>query len=119
MWLLLVTLPFLRRRAHIIAQEGVHEPVDGFALALGRGFNIDFRPMESTTRRLYFHHPQIAGNEYSVVVIPIRMTHFVMLERNLIYTGITRAKKLLVLIGSLMALSYAIRNNNILVGTQG
>ena len=54
------------------------------------------------------------GSEYPVVVMPILMTHFVMLQRNLIYTGITRAKKLLVLIGSLKALSYAIRNNNVL-----
>lgn len=54
------------------------------------------------------------GSEYPVVVMPILMTHFVMLQRNLIYTGITRAKKLLVLIGSWKALSYAIRNNNVL-----
>ena len=54
------------------------------------------------------------GSEYPVVVMPILMTHFVMLQRNLIYTGITRAKKLLVLIGSRKALSYAIRNNNVL-----
>ena len=54
------------------------------------------------------------GSEYPIVVMPILMTHFVMLQRNLIYTGITRAKKLLVLIGSRKALSYAIRNNNVL-----
>lgn len=50
------------------------------------------------------------GSEYPVVVMPILMTHFIMLQRNLIYTGITRAKKLLVLIGSQKALSYAVRN---------
>ena len=33
------------------------------------------------------------GSEYPIVVIPVLMTHFVMLQRNLIYTGITRAKK--------------------------
>ena len=38
------------------------------------------------------------------------MTHFVMLQRNLIYTGITRAKKICVLIGQPKALAYAIRN---------
>ena len=54
------------------------------------------------------------GSEYPVVVMTILMTHFVMLQRNLIYTGITRAKKLLVLIGSRKAVSYAIRNNNVL-----
>ena len=50
------------------------------------------------------------GSEYPVVVMPILMTHFVMLQRNLIYTGITRAKKLLVLVGSKKAISYAVRN---------
>ena len=38
------------------------------------------------------------------------MTHFVMLQRNLIYTGITRAKKLLVLVGTKKAIGYAVRN---------
>ena len=42
--------------------------------------------------------------------MPVLMTHYVMLQRNLIYTGITRAKKMLVLIGDKKALSYAIRN---------
>ena len=50
------------------------------------------------------------GSEYPIVVIPVMMTHFVMLQRNLIYTGITRAKKVCVLIGQTKALSYAIRN---------
>lgn len=53
------------------------------------------------------------GSEYPVVVMPVLMTHFVMLQRNLIYTGITRAKKLLVLVGAKKALAYAIRNNQV------
>lgn len=50
------------------------------------------------------------GSEYPVVVIPVMMNHFVMLQRNLIYTGITRARKVCVLIGQLKALSYAVLN---------
>ena len=50
------------------------------------------------------------GSEYPIVVMPILMTHFVMLQRNLLYTGITRAKKVLVLIGSKKALAYAVHN---------
>ena len=50
------------------------------------------------------------GSEYPIVVIPVLMTHFVMLQRNLIYTGITRAKKICVLIGQPKALAYAVRN---------
>lgn len=50
------------------------------------------------------------GSEYPIVVIPVLMNHYVMLQRNLIYTGITRAKQILVLIGTKKALSYAVRN---------
>lgn len=50
------------------------------------------------------------GSEYPVVVMPVLMNHYVMLQRNLVYTGITRAKKVLVMVGTKKALSYAIRN---------
>lgn len=50
------------------------------------------------------------GSEFPIVVMPITMAHRVMLQRNLIYTGITRAKNLLVLVGSKQALGYSIRN---------
>ncbi len=50
------------------------------------------------------------GSEYPIVVIPVLMNHYVMLQRNLIYTGITRAKKILVLVGTKKALSYAVRH---------
>lgn len=50
------------------------------------------------------------GSEYPIVVMPVLMTHYVMLQRNMLYTGITRAKKLLVLIGSRKALRYAVHN---------
>ena len=50
------------------------------------------------------------GSEYPIVVMPVLMNHYVMLQRNLIYTGITRAKKVLVIVGTRQALSYAVRN---------
>lgn len=50
------------------------------------------------------------GSEYPVVVMPVLMSHYVMLQRNLIYTGITRAKKILVMVGTRKALSYAVQN---------
>ena len=50
------------------------------------------------------------GSEYPVVVMPVLMNHYVMLQRNLIYTGITRARKVLVITGTKKALSYAVRN---------
>lgn len=50
------------------------------------------------------------GSEYPIVVMPFTMSHYVMLQRNLLYTGVTRAKKILVLIGEKKAVWYAIRN---------
>lgn len=50
------------------------------------------------------------GSEYPIVVMPILMNHFVMLQRNLIYTGITRAKKILVIVGTKKALAYGVNH---------
>jgi exodeoxyribonuclease V alpha subunit len=52
------------------------------------------------------------GSEYQAVIIPIFMQHFTLLQRNLIYTAITRAKKLCILIGQTRAIAMGIKNNN-------
>jgi len=51
------------------------------------------------------------GSEFPVVIMPISTQHYVMLQRNLLYTAITRAKKLLVLVGTKQALTIAVNNN--------
>ncbi|OGF57582.1 MAG: hypothetical protein A2Z21_06095 [Candidatus Fraserbacteria bacterium RBG_16_55_9] len=51
------------------------------------------------------------GSEYKSVIMPILTHHYVMLQRNLLYTGITRAKELVVLVGSKRALGMAVRND--------
>ncbi len=51
------------------------------------------------------------GSEYPVVIMPILTQHYMLLQRNLLYTGITRAKKLAVLVGSKKAMAIAVRNN--------
>ena len=51
------------------------------------------------------------GSEYPAVIIPITMQSYMMLRRNLIYTAITRGKKLVVLIGQKKALAMAVKNN--------
>ncbi|HHY05165.1 MAG TPA: ATP-dependent RecD-like DNA helicase, partial [Thermoanaerobacterales bacterium] len=51
------------------------------------------------------------GSEFPVVILPITTQHYIMLQRNLIYTAITRAKKLLVMVGTKQAIRIAIRNN--------
>ena len=50
------------------------------------------------------------GSEYPVVVMPVVTSHYVMLQRNLIYTGVTRAKRGMVMVGTKKALSFAVRN---------
>jgi exodeoxyribonuclease V alpha subunit len=51
------------------------------------------------------------GSEYPAVVMPILMQHYILLQRNLLYTGITRGKKLVVLLGTKKALSIAVGND--------
>ena len=51
------------------------------------------------------------GSEFPAVVIPLAMQQYLLLQRNLIYTGITRGRKLVVLIGQRQALATAVRNN--------
>jgi exodeoxyribonuclease V alpha subunit len=51
------------------------------------------------------------GSEFPAVVIPVMTQHYMMLQRNLLYTAITRARKLCVLVGNLKAISIAVRNN--------
>jgi exodeoxyribonuclease V alpha subunit len=50
------------------------------------------------------------GSEYPVVVIPVMTQHYPMLQRNLLYTGVTRGKKLVVLVGQKKAVAIAVRN---------
>lgn len=50
------------------------------------------------------------GSEFPAVIIPVSMQHYIMLQRNLIYTGLTRARKFAVFVGSKRALAYAVKN---------
>ena len=54
------------------------------------------------------------GSEYPAVVIPLHTQHYLMLQRNLLYTGITRAKERVVIIGTKQALGICIRNNQVM-----
>ena len=50
------------------------------------------------------------GSEYPAVIIPVMTQHYPMLQRNLLYTGVTRGKKLVVLVGQKKAVAIAVRN---------
>jgi exodeoxyribonuclease V alpha subunit len=51
------------------------------------------------------------GGQAPVVIMPISTSHYIMLARNLVYTGITRAEKICVMIGTRKALAIAVRND--------
>lgn len=53
------------------------------------------------------------GSEFPAVVMPVLTQHFVMLQRNLLYTGVTRAKQLCVLVGNKKAIAIAVKNNKV------
>jgi len=53
------------------------------------------------------------GSEYPVVVLPLHTQHYMMLQRNLLYTAVTRGKRLVVIVGSRKALAIAVKNNKI------
>ena len=52
------------------------------------------------------------GSEYPVVILPLYMQHYMILSRNLFYTGLTLAKKLAIVVGSKKAISLAVRSTD-------
>jgi exodeoxyribonuclease V alpha subunit len=54
------------------------------------------------------------GSEFRAVVVPVLTQHYVMLQRNLLYTAVTRARELVVLVGTRRAIAIAVRNNKIM-----
>jgi exodeoxyribonuclease V alpha subunit len=77
----------------------------------GRIVTYDFAEMNelSVAYATTVHKSQ--GSEYPAVILPIMTQHYMLLQRNLLYTAITRAKKLAILTGTKKALSIALRNN--------
>ena len=96
---------------------------------IGRILNIDTESQEVTIsfdgKTVAYDYPDLdeivlayavsvhksQGSEYPAVVIPILTQHYVLLQRNLIYTGVTRGKKLVVIVGTKKALAIGVKNN--------
>lgn len=78
----------------------------------GHFVNYDILELEelSLSYAITIHKSQ--GGEFPIVVMPFTYKHMVMLQRNLLYTGITRAKKALVIVGERDAIKYAVENDN-------
>ncbi|HWD19410.1 MAG TPA: ATP-dependent RecD-like DNA helicase [Verrucomicrobiae bacterium] len=78
----------------------------------GRDVSYDYGELDelSLAYAITIHKSQ--GSEFPAIVIPVATQQYMLLQRNLIYTGVTRGKKLVVLIGQRKALSLAVRNNH-------
>jgi len=77
----------------------------------GRLVPYDFSDLDEIVLAYAISVHKSQGSEYPVVILPVTTQHYMLLQRNLIYTGITRAKKLVVLVGTKKALAIAIKNN--------
>ncbi|HUE75912.1 MAG TPA: ATP-dependent RecD-like DNA helicase [Chloroflexota bacterium] len=80
----------------------------------GRLVDYDFGELDELIHAFAVSVHKSQGGEYPVVVMPVMAQHYVMLQRNLLYTGITRARRLVVLVGTWRALSIAVRNNKVI-----
>jgi exodeoxyribonuclease V alpha subunit len=76
----------------------------------GRTVEYEFEELDELVLAYAISIHKSQGSEYPAVIIPIFMQHFTLLARNLIYTAITRAKKLCILIGQPRAIAMAIKN---------
>ncbi len=76
----------------------------------GRAVGYDFLELDELTHAWAVSVHKSQGSEYPAVVIPVLTTHYMMLQRNLLYTAVTRAKRLVVLVGQPKALAIAVRN---------
>jgi len=77
----------------------------------GRTVSYDFTEMDEISLAYAITVHKSQGSEYPAVILPIMTQHFVLLQRNLLYTAITRGKKLVILIGTKKALAIALKND--------
>lgn len=79
----------------------------------GRLVDYDWGETDSLTLAYAISVHKSQGAEYPVVVLPVMTQHYMMLQRNLLYTAVTRAKKMVVLVGTRKAIGIAVKNNTV------
>ena len=77
----------------------------------GRDLSYDYSELDEIVLAYAVSVHKSQGSEYPVVVLPVMTQHYILLQRNLIYTAITRGKKLVVMIGTKKALAIGVNNN--------
>jgi len=94
-----------RIRAIDAAEQAVVVQVDD------REISYDFSELDELALAYAMTVHKSQGSEYPVVILPVHTTHYTMLQRNLLYTAITRARRLLVLVGTKKAVAIAAKND--------
>jgi exodeoxyribonuclease V alpha subunit len=79
----------------------------------GRPVRYEFLELDELTHAYAISVHKSQGSEFTAVVIPILTSHYMMLQRNLLYTAVTRARRLVVLVGQPRAIAMAVNNNTV------
>ncbi len=79
----------------------------------GRDVTYDWASLDELTHAWAISVHKSQGSEFRAVVMPVHTTHYIMLQRNLLYTGVTRARELVVLVGTKRAIGIAVRNDQV------
>jgi exodeoxyribonuclease V alpha subunit len=90
-----------------IVQQTITVNIDGAPVV------YDFLETDELVHAFAISVHKSQGAEYPCIVMPLATQHYLMLQRNLLYTAVTRAKKLVILVGTRKALSIAIKNNQV------
>jgi len=77
----------------------------------GKIVNYNYADLDEVVLAYAVSIHKAQGSEYPVVIVPLVMQHYILLQRNLIYTGVTRGRKLVVIVGSKKAFTIGVKNN--------
>jgi len=78
----------------------------------GKPVKYDFADLDELSLAYVLSIHKSQGSEFPCVVIPLHTQHYMMLQRNLLYTGLTRGKRLVILVGTKKALGMAVRRQD-------
>jgi len=93
-----------------------HIDLDGPILSVnfdGRAVDYDLSQLDDLLHAYAISIHKAQGSEFPVVIIPLLTRHYMMLQRNLLYTAVTRARKMVVLVGHRQAIATAVKNQQV------